>query len=334
MAALGGSVLTLVDWAKRRDVTGRILPIIELLDVQNSIVNDIPWMEGNMPTGHRVAARTGLPAVAWRLLNQGVTPGKSTVAHTDETCGMMEAWSEVDRDLAELGGNVNEFRYTESIAFAESMRQELASTVFYGNAGLNPEEITGMSVRYSSLSAVNAQNIINGAGGTANQQISIWLIGWGPNSAFGIFPKGTVAGLRHEDKGLVTIQDSTGIGTGRMDVYQEHWQWKVGIALKDWRYAVRFCNIDQPALIANTSPPDLFEGLSKMVHRIPNLNACKPVLYMNRTTFQFLDIQARDQVSAGGGLTYANVDGMMRYYFRGIPIHIEDALLETEAVVS
>jgi hypothetical protein len=61
---------------------------------------DMIWREGNLPTGHRTTVRTGLPSVFWRLLNQGVSPSKSTTVQIDEATGMLEAWSEVDVDLA------------------------------------------------------------------------------------------------------------------------------------------------------------------------------------------------------------------------------------------
>jgi hypothetical protein len=59
----------------------------------------------------------------------------------------------------------------------------------------------------------------------------------------------------------------------------------------------------------------------------------RPVFYMNRTVFEFLDIQRRGDVIAGGGLRYENVDGVATSTFRGIPVRKVDALIETEAVV-
>jgi hypothetical protein len=98
--ALGTGNLSLADWAKRLDPDGKVPTIVELLSQSNEVLLDMQWREGNLPTGHRTTVRTGLPAVAWRLLNQGVTPSKSTTAQIDEQCGMLEAWSEVDKDLA------------------------------------------------------------------------------------------------------------------------------------------------------------------------------------------------------------------------------------------
>jgi len=333
MATLGANVLTLADWAKRLDPQGKVPAIVELLSQSNEILGDMAFKEGNLPTGHRCTVRTGLPTVYWRLVNQGVSPSKSTTAQVDESIGMLEAYSEVDKDLAELNGNTAAFRLTEASAFLEAMNQEMASTLFYGNSSLNPEEFNGLAIRYSDLSANNAQNIISGGGAGADNS-SIYLIGWGENSCYGIFPKGSKAGLMHEDLGLVTVETTAGIAGNRMRAYQDHFQWKAGLALKDWRYVVRISNIDISNLVAKSSAADLIELMIKAIHRIPNLASVRPVFYMNRSCFQMLDIQRRDDVISGGGLQYDMVDGKRVASFRGIPVKICDALTESEAAVS
>lgn len=333
MAARGTYVLTLADWAKRLDPDGKTPDIVELLSQTNEILTDMIFQEGNLPVGHRTTVRTGLPTVAWRLLNNGVQPSKSTTAQIDESCGMLEAWSEVDVELAKLNGNQQAFRLSEAQSFIEAMNQEMASTLFYGNSSTAPEEFTGLAARYSSLSAANGQNIVSGSG-SGSDNSSIWLIGWGQQSIFGIFPKGSKAGLEHSDHGEVTVETTAGVAGTRMRAFQDQWKWKVGVALRDWRYSVRIPNIDISNLVAKSSAADIIELMIKAIHRIPNIRAVRPVFYMNRTVMQMLDIMRRDDVISGGGLTFADVDGKIQYSFRGIPIRICDALTETEAAVS
>lgn len=333
MATLNANAVSLLDIAKRTDPDGKISAVAELLSQSNPFLQDMPFYEGNLPTGHQSTVRTGLPSVYWRLINQGVQPSKSTTAQIQEQCGMLEAWSEVDVDVANLNGNVNEFRASEATAFIEAMNQEMCQTAFYGNIGSDPEEFNGLAVRYSSLSAANGQNIISGSG-SGSDNSSIWLIGWGKETVHGIYPKGSKAGLFHEDLGIQTITDSTGISGTKLRAYQERFQWKLGINLKDWRYAVRIPNIDISNLVAKSSAADLIELMIKATHRIPIMSLCKPVFYMNRTCFQMLDIQRRDDVISGGQLTYVDVDGVRVPTFRGIKIQVTDQLLETEAQVT
>jgi hypothetical protein len=210
------------------------------------------FKEGNLPTGERVIIRTGLPAVYWRALNQGVPSSKSTTAQVDEACGILEARSEVDKDLAMLNGNTAQFRLSEDVAFLEAMNQTQAATMFYGNPAIEPKSFLGLAARYSSLSASvnNSQNVIECRRHRCSDNTSVYLVVWGDNTVYCPFPKGSTAGLMHEDLGEQTVYTpsssgaSTASATERMQAYATRYQWKNGLVVKDWRYVVRIANID------------------------------------------------------------------------------------------
>ena len=305
----------------------------ELLSQSNEILEDAVFMEGNLPTGHRVVIRTGLPTVYWRAINQGIPTSKSTTAQVDEAVGMLEAYSEVDKDLADLNGNTSQFRLSEDSAFLEAMNQAQASTMFYGNPSTDPKQYLGLASRYGSISgAGNSQNIID-AGGTSTNNTSIYLVVWGDNTVFCPFPKGSTAGLMHEDLGLNTVWDSAG---GRYQAYRTHYQWKNGLVVKDWRYVVRICNINTANLIAQSSAADLISLMSRSLDRIPNFGMGRPVFYMNRTVYSMLRIQALNKsnyaLSIEKGLTqFGSATSWLS--FNGVPIRRVDQLLNTEARV-
>ncbi|UPY96258.1 major capsid protein [Pectobacterium sp. 21LCBS03] len=326
MAVKGLTALTLVDWGKRVDPNGKIDKIIELLAQTNPILQDMLIVEGNLPTGHRTTVRSGLPAATWRLLNYGVQPSKSTTVQITDAIGMLEAYAEVDKSLADLNGNTAEFRLSEDRAFIEAMNQQMAQTLFYGDTTINPERFMGLSSRYSSKSAGNGQNIID-AGATGTDNTSIWLIVWGENTCHGIFPKGQKAGLQFEDKGQETLTDANG---GKYEGYRTHYKWDNGLTLRDWRYVVRIANIDVSDL-GTVSAANIVTQMVKALHRIPNRGMGKPVFYMNRTVAQALDLQSLDKTSLA--LSVKETEGEWWTAFRGIPIRETDAILETEARV-
>ena len=70
MAVKGLTALTLADWGKRVDPNGKVDKIIELLNQTNPILQDMPFVEGNLPTGHRTTIRSGLPSATWRTAKQ------------------------------------------------------------------------------------------------------------------------------------------------------------------------------------------------------------------------------------------------------------------------
>lgn len=331
MATLASNVATLADHAKRLDPDGKVPMIVELLRQRNAILDDMLWKEGNLPTGHRTTVRIGLPTVTARRLNEGVVPSKSTTAQIDEQCAMFEAISEVDADLVKLNGNDAGFRLSEAAAFIEAMNQTMAQTLFYGNASVTPEYFTGFAPRYASLSGTNSQNILS-AGGAGSDNTSIWLIAWGENTVSGIYPKASKAGLIHEDLGEQMIQTGVGIGTGRMKAFIDRWQWKCGLAVRDWRYAVRIANIDVSNLVSESGAADLIKLMIKAIHRLPDLSSGRPVFYCNRTVREMLDIQALNKASYQ--LNIDNVDGKPVTKFRGIRIETCDQILESESVVA
>jgi len=330
-AAIATTAMTLLDYAKRLDPNDQVARIIELLAQTNQILEDMPFMEGNLITGHRTTVRTGLPDVFWRLLNQGVLTSKSRTAQIDEQCGMLEAYSQVDRDLADLGGNAGGVRLSEARAFLEAMNQEMASTLIYGSASA-PEEFIGLAARYSSLSAGNADNIIAAGGTGSTDNTSAYLIAWDPETITGIYPSGSRAGIFHEDLGLETVENAGGVTGALMRAYRDHWQWKCGIALKDWRYVVRIANIDVSNLGSASDAADLLELFADAEERIPN-ELGKRAFYVNRTVRRYLRHQTKEQVSAGGGVTFQNVAGKTVMMFGDTPVRRTDALLNTEDVV-
>jgi hypothetical protein len=337
MATIGGTVFTLSDFAQRLDPDGSVPDIAELLNEKNEILSDMLWVEGNLPTGMRTTQRAGLPNVQFRQLNTGVTPSKSTVGQVDDACAILEGWSVIDEKLAQLNGNVEALRLSEAKPFLEAMNQQFTQTLFYGNTAVNAERFLGFSPRYGAIAgATNAQNILSG-GGAGSVQLSIWLIGWGEDTCCGIFPRGTKAGLTHEDYGLQTVQTAAagsqvGMTSGFMRAYQDRFVWEPGLALRDWRYAVRIANCSVTALTTNTSPPNLVTLMSRSLDRIPSLKGCNPVFYMNRTGYSFLRLQGLS--NSTNAVTVQPALNQFEKGFEGVPIRRCDQLLNTEAQIS
>jgi hypothetical protein len=337
MAVLSSTNLTLADWAKRTDPEGRVPVIAELLSQSNEILEDCVFKEGNLPTGERVVIRTGLPAVYWRALNQGIPNSKSTTAQVDEACGILEARSEVDKDLAMLNGNTSQFRLSEDVAFLEAMNQTQATTMFYGNPAIEPKSFLGLAARYSAApgSSGIGQNIIEG-GGTSTDNTSVYLVVWGDNTVYCPFPKGSTAGLMHEDLGEQTVYD----GNNRLQAYATRYQWKNGLVVKDWRYVVRIANIDVSDLVGVTgtqtsaSATDLIKLMARAMYRIPNMSMGRAAFYMNRTVHSGLAVKAMDRsqnvLAVNQGLSQFGTPYSW-LSFLGVPCRRVDALINAEA---
>ena len=330
MATLSTARPTLLDLTKRLDPEGRIDRIAEMLTETNEILEDAVWMEGNLPTGHRTTIRTGLPSPTWRKLYGGVQPTKSRTAQVTDSCGMLEAYAEVDKALADLNGNTEAFRLSEDAAHIEGMNQEFASTLFYGNEGTEPEAFTGFAPRFNDQAAENGHHILTDAAtpdGTDNG--SIWLIGWGENSVHCIYPKGSKAGLQVEDKGQVTVESIDGAG-GRMEAYRTHYRWDCGLTVRDWRYVVRI-QVDAEDLTKNAATgPDLIDLMTQALELPPSLSGARFCFYAPRAIRSFLRRQIVNKVAAST-LTMEQVSGKRVVMFGEVPVKRSDALLLTES---
>lgn len=328
------ATLTDTGYPTLKNVVSRLRPdggietdIAEMLSKNNPQLDDIPWIEGNMPTGHRITSRTGLPSPTWRMLNQGVDPSRSDTAQFDETCGMLEAYSNVDIDLAKLNGNEAAFRRSEDMAQIEAISQEAARAIFYESVLTSPEKIHGLSARYAGTSGYTASAYVKKPGTTAGTNAqSIWLINWQPGKLYGIYPKGSVAGLKTEDLGKQRVTDSN---SKQYLAYVSHYQWKLGIAVQDYRYAVRL----QWDPDDSTNYPDggknLYLDLQDMLSLI---QAPGPGMrfYMSRTSKMKLDRQLAS--NAANFLEYLDSGRGRIPSFMGTPIRITDALVGETAI--
>lgn len=331
MATLQAKWPNLLDVAKLSDPDGKIATIVEILTETNEVLDDMVWVEGNLVTGHRTTVRSGIPAPTWRKLYGGVQPTKGRTVQITDSTAMLEAYAEVDKALADLHGNASALRMSEDYAHIEGMTQELADALFYANETTEPEKFTGLAPRFNSLSADNAENIID-AGGTGSDNSSIWLVVWGPNTVHGIIPKGSKAGIQHRDLGEVTIENVDGIG-GRMQAYRTHYRWDVGLTVKDWRAIVRIANIDKSLLTKDASGgADLIDLMTRALEQVHNLNAGRPVFYVPRNIRSFLRRQMV-AMTKNSTLTMDNVSGKRVLFFDEVPVKRSDSLSADESRV-
>jgi hypothetical protein len=213
------------------------------------------------------------------------------------------------------------------------MNQTFVTALFAGDTTLNPEQIMGFQPRYGSTTGGTGNSVVL-AGGSGSDNASMYLVGWGENTVRGIFPKGSKAGLLHEDLGEGDAFEST----NRYRAYMDRYTWDCGLGVKDWRYVVRICNIDISELQGQTGAQELTDAtnilnlMNRARYRLPYLTGCRPVFYCNRTVRAGLDWMALNKSSSA--LSIREALGQFETAFMGIPIRNVDALGIAETVVS
>lgn len=335
MSIFGAGVLTLADLNSRLK-EGKMIPeseIVEVLNQRNDVLDDILFKEGNLTTGHKFKVRTELPEPIWRKLYQGIPNSKSKVKTVTETCGMLTAKSSVDVAEVKLSDDPQEYRRNEDKAFIEGFGQKVARSLFYEDQKIHPEAITGLTPRFNSLSGEKFEQVIP-AGGASTDNASIWLVGWGENGAFCIFPKGSKGGLEQEDLGKQQVPDADG---NTYSAYQTEFRWNLGLAVRNYKNIVRIANIDMSDLktagSANDTSAKIENLMIEALDQIQTPSSVKLAFYMPKKIKTMLTIRVLNKAN-----TFLKVEDYMNRQnvlkFMGVPIRIVDQLVETESVVA
>lgn len=339
MSAKGQFLLTLADVAKSKDAA--IGKVAEVLIQHNEMLMDIPYMEMNEGTIHKEMIRSALPEVYYRKANQPIPASKSTIEERTFTATHFESKSVIDEAVAERGGmdRVSFNRWNQAQGHLQAHAQEHANLLIYGSPVSANMKTAGVMDILSTLSVSEetSKQIID-AGGTGSDNCSILKIHWGENSVFGVYPKGTTAGLKRVDHSAggkkVKIQgvDKNG-NPGDFWGYEEQFMTDHGLVVKDYRQLARIANIDVSNLVSGAGAADLIDLMISAQYKIDSLQNGRGVWYVNRTVEAALHKQALTKVGAGAGLSFENFGGKQILTFLGDPVRRMDALLNSEARV-
>lgn len=338
MSILGQRLVTLADVAKSKDK--QIGKVAEVLVQENPMLNDIPYMEMNEGVIHKEDIRSALPAIYYRKANQAIPASKSTVEERSFSAAHFESKSQLDTRVASRGGvdRIAYNRWNQAQGHIQAHAIEHANLTIYGSPLSSDLKTPGFFDVFSTVSASEetSKQIID-AGGVGSDNCSILKVHWGERSVFGVYPKGTMAGLKRTDRSQgnkeVQIQalDLNG-NPGSFYGFEEQFEIDHGLVIKDYRQCARIANIDVSDLKALTGA-DLLDLMISGHYKIHNLQNGMGIWYVNRTIEAFLHKQSLTKVGAGAGLTYDNYQGQKVLMFLGAPVRRSDALLNSEAQV-
>jgi hypothetical protein len=226
-------------------------------------------------------------------------------------------------------------RADEANGHMEALAQEAATAIVYHNSAIDPKKPMGFAPRFNSFSAENGSQLVDG-GGSGSDNTSIWMITWERSACHLIYPKGTKAGISREDLGKIPASDANG---NRYMVYREEFRWHLGLAVRNWQYVARVCNIDVSDLTEDAATgADIINLMTEMYYkhkgrRVPKGKTC---IYANTTIVKFLDYQSRLAQNKNLFLTWGEYGPNAKevLMFRGIPIRECDCILNTEATVA
>lgn len=325
---------TLPELQQFYDSDGKLSTIIDMLAQDNPIMQHIPWKEGNQTDGHKHKILTALPEPSFRRLYQGASYTKSGTAQVkDITRQIVDRWGiDVDELLLYDANDQGAFRVQEGLRHVEGMQQTFVKYLFYGDNNSDPDQFHGLAPRYPYK---DSPNVVD-AGATSGDTCSIWGIVWDPISCFAIYPKNMPAGLQHEDLGKFDAYDAD---DKPYRAVGDEWKWNMGLAVGDYRYVVRICNIPVDDLWKPSSDAD-YVDLRKLTikakNMIPSGARSRMQWYVPNAVMNAIEYQAGEEGNVH--LRYGEylINGIKQEVLKlhGRPTHECDALLETETALT
>jgi len=278
--------------------------------------------------------RSYIPAPGTRRFNVGVAPTASHKTPFTDPIAMVEDYSEVDYALWKIQNQPNQWRQDEDAAHVEGLTEKMEDLLWYGSIVTDPAAFNGLSYRFNSSSVrPNGDSgypynvLLNG--GAGGDTTSLWLIEFGKNKVYGIYPKNMPGGLLIEDLGRDTANTGSGASPTYMEVLRSHFAWYMGIVVKDERCVQRIANIEVSGT-TNILDEDL---LIKAVNQLPGGGeAAGTAIFCTRSIKTQFDIRAKDKTNVY--YTPDEVWGGRITRFQGIPIYMAERLIENETAVA
>lgn len=323
MSTLDGTAqLTIIERSKRLNPDGTPAPLIDVLAEDNPVLKDAPWVEANGQMQHNTTRVISKPTGSFRAFNEGVAKTAGRTVKIVENLAMLEDYAEVDKALADMNPNRQEFLDQENVLHVSGLSENWATKLFYGNENTDPRQFTGFAPRTNAL----ASKRVISCGGTGSDLTSIYAVQWDiARGVHMVYPMGHPnMGVQSDFMGQHTVQDADG---NNFEAYRTHFKIYGGLVVRDERCIKRLANIETSGS-SNTFDDD---KLLELVNAFPH-NKKGVVLYCNDTVLTQMDIMAKDKSNVN--YSTRNVFGEDLTHFRGIPVRVCDAIVDTESAVS
>lgn len=329
-----GGVYTLVDLLKSVGADGKLLTMAMTLSRQSPMIREAPILEANQALAHIGTRSNALPTVQKRALNDGVPTSAHKELPVTAPMALFEVESKIDEEIIALAGpNRDAVRTRKDMIFVEAITQAVQREIVYGSIGSDALGFNGLATMFASSSSYPNNDTtwfpnVQLAGGSGSDTTSIWVVEWGPEKVFLIYPRGTKAGLEINDKGLQRVDGVTS-GTA-FYAWCTQFKWRCGLFVQDERCVQRIANIESTGT-SNTFDDD---QLIAALNRLPDMGE-NPMtrIYVNRTIRTQMDIRVKDKTNVNYH-TVQDAFGRPVLFFRGVPVQVCDAITNTETAIS
>lgn len=316
--------VTLADVQKEVDPKGEVADVVEVFNEVNEFLIDAHMEEANDLNSHINYIRSRMPSVrGGRKINSGADTASAAVTPERESIAILERWVAVDERIVKGSPDPQKTLSNQSRPILEQMMQEFSRQLIYGSEADDDTELTGLATRFNDTSDDNVHDF----GGSGSDCASIWMIEWGPETCFLVYPRGAErGGIEHDDKGLIDWRDSS---SKPFDAYVQKFVALFGLSVPDKTRGVqRGANVESSGS-SNNIRSDEFATLIAMKNGLRHFGERNTIIYVNRDLKTQFDIAALEKNN--GFYMQQNITGAPLTTFQGIPVRLSEQLLSTES---
>lgn len=348
----GARALTYPDFVKSLDAKGNFVNRVINLSVRaNEMLDDITVVEANNGTALDTTVRTETPTPVWTQYYGGIPSNKGSKAKIKVSCGMMGTKIIVAKKLYDKAKDKDAVLEDEIKAAQEGMRIEMGNALIYGNLSENPLGMNGLHKTYCAystgaeddresahyvLNALKAYSGTTAAADSGNESNlgSIDLVGWSPNTITCFHPEGSeTGGIEITEKRVMDVVDADKGGDATYEAYVRYLYWTLGLAVRDYRYGGRICNIQRDKMLSGADKGMPYvELINRLTNRVID-NGVKQALYMDKTMFENLQI-IFSRLTMSNAITMAHVDQRKERRIYGVPVRFQDSMKAREEKVA
>ena len=344
----GTRALTYVDWAKGLDPRGNFVHrVIDMCIRQNEMLDDITVVEANDGTALETTIRTETPKPVWTTYYGGIPSNKGSKAKIKVSCGRMGTKILVDKELYESSKDKDAVLADELMSAQDGMRLEMGNMLVYGRLADNPLGFNGLMKHYDKYSTgeeddrESAHYVLDAFGAGAgekktseNKLGSILLVGWSPNTITCFHPQGSATGgIKVGDRVQTSVVDPDKGGDATYEVYMQYLYWTLGLAVRDYRYAGRICNIQRDDMLNGADKGQRYvELIDRLAMRVHD-QGVRQAFYMDKQMWENVCVLF-SRMTRANAITFQNVEGRKEKKLIGVPVRIQDCMNVNESKVA
>lgn len=349
MQVNGTRALTYIDFIKGLDAKGNFdHRVINLAVRANEMLDDITVIEANNGTALETTFRTEVPKPVWTQYYGGIPSNKGSKAKLKVSCGRMGTKILIDKKMYDDAKDKDAVIADELQSAQDGMKLEMGNMLVYGLLADNPLGFNGLFKHYdkygSDDDANSAHYVLNAlkaySGTTAatddgktSDLGSIALIGWSPNTITCFHPENHAqGGIEITPKRVTDIADPDKGGDATYEAYLQYLYWQLGLAVRDFRYGGRICNIQRDYMLTANAEKHYVELIDRLSQRVHD-SGVKQAFYMDKRMWENVCVLF-SRLTRSNAITFQHVEARKERRLFGIPVRIQDCMKVAESVVT